>query len=184
MPVGKKKCPSGKKINPRTGRCVKRETPRKQKKEWVVTPETGRPILKGGPTYRRLEKSAKFKRKLKASMKSPGPQHHHSTAPISKMKRYPKVLKSSKGKSMSGWKKNAPYGKPARRLLRDACGRGCFFSPDTLGFPICRKCKTKFKSSCTCSVDCQGVKAALARSYTANYPNVRSAAKRVLKSKC
>lgn len=80
-----------------------------------------------------------------------------------------------RGSRTRGWRIDAPAKGRERQQLYEKCGDKCFLKPDSLGFPVCKRC---IGGECDCDVDCRGVAAAKVRAhqwrYTELYDTVNS----------
>lgn len=151
----------------------------------VKNPETDRWIKIGGPTFNDLVKSGYSKEELmegsvREVMSYQAPQTEefkdsHVDDLLSLSTDYTDYESAS-----AGWSDVAPGDKNERRRLLNRCGKGCFLKPDSLGFPICRKCK---KNSCDCVQDCRGILAAKMRGRQWKYKNVADMADRLGREK-
>lgn len=150
----------------------------------VRNPLTGQWIKVGGATYQRVMQNAKLAAQIRSE---------HPTLRPAFRRRLPidQPLVAGAGqlsgdalhldaRSGAGWKEEAPYGKPARRRVRDACGDGCFLRPDHLAFPICNKCDG---GKCDCRPNCRGLHAAVSRAHEWKYMTVARAAQEIAKDK-
>ena len=127
----------------------------------IKSPETGRPIKVGGPTYNRLMKEGKLlpkakERSLAKTLKS---------LPATRKARKGKLEKQrskaveGRGSRTRGWAAAAPQKGRERYELMRLCGAACFLKPATREFPICSALREKQG----CKVDCRGVTAARVR---------------------
>ena len=158
---------------------------------YVINPETGKSIKKGGPTYEKLLAKGVSLRGAKAAKGRKAPRKRTVETTITARKlaaieRMPMGMRGSahgRGGRTAGWKAAAPRRGPERRLMMEECGEKCFLAPKSLGFPICAKCG---KKSCGCKVDCRGVLSAKirARQYSNRYPKISAAAQKLQDSLC
>jgi hypothetical protein len=77
---------------------------------------------------------------------------------------------------MAGWKAAAPQRGKQRQALQKRCGNKCFLRPVDLGYPICQKCDD---DTCTCELDCRGLRAAYAYARKFDAHNIANAAREI-----
>ena len=202
-----------KKQQPR--RKIKKTTPKKATgaalksgRKQVTNPQTGRKILVGGPTYRKVfgaksvHKGAKraspdasvpdilvnkiLAQKV-ATVEELQDTLRRTTQPALRRKLEAQIAKSgdNRGSRTRGWSARAPQRGRPRETLQKVCGDAAFLLPDEKKFPIMAKCGAGNEAAkCQCSIDCGGVLAALIRARQYGYSNIAEAAKTILDQKC
>ena len=151
---------------------------------YTTNPLTGRRIIVGGPTYKKLqEMKVKIPSKTSTgdapSKSAPDKKMNHSH--LQKLKRLSKAKVLSKGSR--GWKDRKPNTISQRNQLYQECGDGCFLyvgsnkkNKKELKFPICQKCGAK---KCPCKVDCGGLTAAKVRAAQWKYNHTKQLADQI-----
>ena len=143
-------------------------------KIYLINPQTGRKILKHGPTHTRLlREGVKVSSKTN---KAPPPQRQGKNKPLTsshktKLRQMGTHKRTSKG--THGWNDIKPTTKKDREKLYQKCKEGCFLYVDGTDykFPICPKCSRK---GCSCQIDCGGLTAAKIRASQYGYTHVRA----------
>jgi hypothetical protein len=133
----------------------------------IQSPETGRKIIVGGPTYNRLAKEGKLLPKtteppLLITLKNL-PTNYVSRR--SKLEKGMAHKAEGRGSRTRGWAAAAPQRGKERQQLFQVCGPVCFLEPNTLSFPIC----PAIRKSQDCKVDCRGLTAGRARAAQYKY---------------
>ena len=145
----------------------------------VINPLTGRKILIGGPTYKKvfgtLPKGPSLEKVLKKIPKT-------RESKVKSLKSEMKKLKEGRGERTRGWRATAPQKGKERHELKRKCGDKCFLLPGEEKFPVCPSLRY---TNGKCQVDCRGVTAALVRARQYGYPEVaKKAVKLEKKYKC
>ena len=145
----------------------------------VINPLTGRKILVGGPTYKKVFGKAlpKGSSSLEKVLKKIPKTRKSKVRSLKAMKKF-----EGRGERTRGWRATAPQKGKERHELKGKCRDKCFLLPGEEKFPVCPSLRY---TNGKCQVDCRGVTAALVRARQYGYPEVaKKAVKLEKKYKC
>lgn len=179
--------------------------------DYLINPETGRPISVGGPAYQKLLDMGYSEKQLRnlveGTRRSPSKAYDEdkpSEQLVEKMSKLPKRQQTQRtyenlpphlekrkqtykspsegrGSRTRGWSLDKPKRGSERHLLRQKCGDACFLIPERESFPICAKCQSA--ENCACEIDCRGVNAAKVRAKQWKYTNLYQTIDKLQKDK-
>lgn len=139
-----KTCPSGKILNPLTGRCVK------------INGKIGKKLMKV-PTSPKPIKSKKKGKKVTFNIKKSPKISPKSPKPVKSIA--PRLPRGEVGRRAKIWYANKPTSAKERKEVKDKCGDDCFLIPELSKYPVCKK---------DCELDCDGLRAARNITYLIN----------------